>query len=156
MTQVLTPLPGRAIPLEDLPDPIFSQGMVGHGAAVDPPREVVEVVAPVSGTVLKLLPHAFIVMTSDNVGVLVHLGIDTVQLRGQGFTPRVSQGDTVTVGQPIITYDVPAVVAAGLVPLVPVVIMDEREADNIAPGVDVRSGSEILLGSVLFTAVAER
>lgn len=156
MTPVLAPLAGRAIPLEDLPDPIFSQGLVGHGAAVDPLREVVDVVAPVSGTVLKLLPHAFIVMTSDNVGVLVHLGIDTVQLRGQGFTPRVSQGDTVNAGQVMITYDVPSIVAAGLIPLVPVVIMDEREADNIAPGVDVRSGSEIILGSVLFTAVTER
>ena len=79
--------------------------MVGYGAAVDPPSGVIEAVAPVSGKILKLLPHAYIVMTPDNVGVLVHLGIDTVRLNGEGFTTHVSQGDEVTAGQVIITYD---------------------------------------------------
>ena len=59
-------------------------------------------------------------MTPDNVGVLVHLGLDTVQLNGAGFTAHVAQGDTVEAGQPVITYDVPAIVAAGMSPVVPV------------------------------------
>lgn len=151
-TPVLAPVPGRALALTAVPDPVFSQGMVGHGAAVEPPQEVVDAVAPVSGTVFKLMPHAYVIMTSDNVGVLVHLGLDTVGLNGAGFTPRVAQGDTVTAGQPIITYDVPAIVAAGLSPVVPVVIMDERDAGNITAGDAVAAQGEISSGSVLFTS----
>ena len=138
--------------LSDVPDPVFSQGMVGHGAAVDPPREVIDAVAPVSGRILKLMPHAYIIMTSENVGVLVHLGLDTVALKGAGFSALVAEGDTVTVGQAVITYDVPSVVAAGLNPIVPVVVMDEREPDNVVVGDAVTNGAGITAGSALFTA----
>jgi glucose-specific phosphotransferase system IIA component len=151
-TSVLSPVGGRAVPLQDVPDPVFSQGMVGYGAAVDPPRGVIEAVAPVSGKILKLLPHAYIVMTPDNVGVLVHLGIDTVRLNGEGFTTHVSQGDEVSAGQLVITYDVVSVEAKGLNPIVPVVVMDEREASNIVPADAVFEGAERASGASLFTA----
>ena len=134
--------------LSGVPDPVFAQGMVGHGAAVDPPHTVVEALAPVGGRLLKLMPHAYIVMTPANVGVLVHLGLDTVALNGEGFTTHATQGDDVTAGQLIITYDVPAVVAKGLNPIVPVVIMDEREVANITA---VGAG-EIASGAPLFVA----
>jgi sugar PTS system EIIA component len=151
-TLVLAPVAGRAVALQDVPDPVFSQGMVGYGAAVDPPRGVVEAVAPVSGKLLKLMPHAYIVMTSDNVGVLVHLGLDTVALKGDGFTTHASQGDDVAAGQLIITYDVSSVEAKGLNPIVPVVIMDEREAEHVVPSNAVLGGTEIGSGAELFTA----
>ncbi|WP_431234277.1 PTS sugar transporter subunit IIA [Mycolicibacterium psychrotolerans] len=151
-TSVHAPVSGRAVALGDVPDPVFAQGMVGYGAAVDPPREVIDAVAPVSGRVLKLMPHAYIIMTSENVGVLVHLGLDTVALKGAGFSAHVSEGDTVTAGQTMITYDVPSVVAAGLNPIVPVVVMDEREPGNVVVGDDVATGAEIASGSLLFTA----
>ena len=152
LTPVLAPVAGRALALSDVPDPVFAQGMVGYGAAIDPPRRVVEAVAPVSGTVLKLLPHAYVIMTADKVGVLVHLGLDTVGLGGAGFTAHVAQGDTVEAGQPIITYDVPAIVAAGLSPVVPVVVMDEREPSNISVSDAVTAAAEIASGAVLFSA----
>src|SRR5690349_539407 len=126
--------------------------MVGYGAAVDPPHEVVEAVAPVSGTLLKLMPHAFVILTPDNVGVLVHLGLDTVALEGEGFTTHVTQGDAVEAGQPIITYDVPAIVAKGLNPIVPVVVMDEREADNVVAAEVVLEGADVDSAATLFTA----
>ncbi len=151
-TSVLAPVRGRAVALQDVPDPVFSQGMVGYGAAVDPPRGVIEAVAPVSGKVLKLLPHAYIVLTPDNVGILVHLGLDTVRLNGEGFTAHVSQGDDVRAGQLIITYDVPSVEAKGLNPIVPVVAMDERESANVVPSDAVSAGDEIMLGATLFAA----
>src|SRR6201991_3061000 len=151
-TLVLAPLGGRAVALEDVPDPVFSAGMVGYGAAVDPPRRVVGAVAPVSGKLLKLMPHAYIVMTADSVGVLVHLGIDTVALNGEGFTTHVSQGDDVTAGQVVITYDVPSIEAKGLNPIVPVVVMDEREQGNVIPADAVFEGAEIASGTTLFTA----
>jgi PTS system glucose-specific IIA component len=151
-TPVLAPVAGRAVPLHDVPDPVFSQGMVGYGAAVEPSRGVVEAVAPVSGKLLKLMPHAYIVMTPDNVGVLVHLGLDTVAMKGEGFTAHASQGDDVTAGQLVITYDVAAVVAKGLNPIVPVVVMDEREAANVIASEAVVSGADIASGASLFTA----
>lgn len=151
-TPVLAPVDGRAVALHDVPDPVFSQAMVGHGAAIDPARGVIDAVAPVSGKVLKLLPHAYIVMTPDNVGVLVHLGLDTVGLDGQGFTAHVSQGDDVTAGQVVITYDVPSVEAKGLNPIVPVVVMDERVPGNIVLSEAVTAGADIASGASLFTA----
>ena len=151
-TPVLAPVPGRAVALADVPDPVFSQGMVGYGAAVDPPRGVVDAVAPVSGKLLKLLPHAYVIMTPDNVGVLVHLGLDTVTLSGAGFTTHVSEGDNVTAGQVVITYDVPSIEAAGLNPIVPVVVMDEREPANVIPADAVATGADIASGAILFTA----
>ncbi|MED5812172.1 PTS glucose transporter subunit IIA [Mycolicibacterium sp. 050232] len=151
-TQVLAPVAGRAVALQDVPDPVFSAGMVGYGAAVDPPRGVVDAIAPVSGKLLKLMPHAYVIMTADNVGVLVHLGLDTVGLNGEGFTAHVSQGDRVTAGQVVITYDVPAIEAKGLNPIVPVVVMDEREPGNVTVAAPVASGSDIDSGAELFTA----
>ena len=151
-TDVLAPIDGRAVALADVPDPVFAQGMVGYGAAIDPPHQVVVAVAPVGGKVLKMLPHAYVIMTPDNVGVLVHLGLDTVQLNGAGFTAHVAQGDTVTAGQPMISYDVPAIVAAGFSPIVPVVVMDEREASNVIAADAVGDGAEIASGALLFTA----
>jgi len=151
-TSVLAPVRGRAVPLRDVPDPVFSQGMVGYGAAIDPARGVIDAVAPVSGKILKLMPHAYIVMTTDSVGVLVHLGLDTVQLNGEGFTTHVNQGDDVTAGQLVITYDVPSVEANGLNPIVPVVVMDERQPENVTASEAVTAGADIAPGASLFTA----
>ena len=151
-TPVLAPVAGRAVPLNDVPDPVFSQGMVGYGAAIDPPRGVIDAVAPVGGKILKLLPHAYVVMTPDNVGILVHLGLDTVKLNGAGFTAHVKQGGTVTAGQLIITYDVPSVEAAGLNPIVPVVVMDEREPTNVIAADAVAAGAQIASCETLVTS----
>ncbi len=151
-TPVLAPVQGRAVALQDVPDPVFSGGMVGYGAAVDPPQQSVDAVAPVSGKVLKMLPHAYVILTADNIGVLVHLGIDTVKLDGAGFIPLVAQGDTVTAGQPMIIYDVPSVVAAGMNPIVPVVVMDEREPANVIASDAVNTGADITPADVLFVS----
>lgn len=152
LTRVLAPVAGRAVALQDVPDPVFSAGMVGYGAAVDPPRGVIDAIAPVSGKLLKLMPHAYVIMTAEGVGVLVHLGLDTVALNGEGFTAHVSQGEDVAAGQVVITYDVPAVEAKGLNPIVPVVVMDEREPGNVTVAGPVAAGADIASGAELFTA----
>ena len=130
-TTIVAPIQGRPVPLRDVPDATFAQGLVGYGLAIDPPRGIIDAVAPVTGSIMKLWPHAYVVLTDDQVGVLVHLGIDTVQLNGEGFTTHVAEGDRVEVGQKIITYDVPAVEATGRNPIVPVLVM-ERKAEGIA------------------------
>lgn len=134
-TRVLAPVPGRAVPMQDVPDPMFAQSMVGPGAAIDPPRSVVEAVAPVDGTVLKVLSHAFVIVTADGAGILVHLGIDTVQLDGRGFTVHVEKGAEVTAGRLMVTYDVAAVEALGRNPIVPVVALEKGADDIVLDGV---------------------
>ena len=145
---VLSPLGGTLVPLSEVPDATFAKGIVGHGLAIDPPREVVDVVAPVTGKILKLWPHAFALQTADGIGVLVHLGIDTVQLEGEGFSAYAAEGDEVEIGQPILRYDVPAIEAAGRNPVVPVIVLDRKadtvELRDLAAGADVRS-LELLL-----------
>ena len=135
VTTVLAPVPGRAVRMEDVPDPVFAQNMVGPGAAVDPPRGVVEAVAPVGGPVLMVPPPAFVISPADGFGVLVHLGIDTVQLEGKGFTVHVGKGDEVTAGQLMVTYDVPAVEALGRNPIVPVVALEKPAEAIVLDGV---------------------
>ncbi|MEO5663292.1 MAG: glucose PTS transporter subunit IIA [Nocardioides sp.] len=151
---VLSPLVGTLVPLGEVPDATFAKGLVGPGLAIDPPREVVDVVAPVSGKILKLWPHAFAVQTLEGVGVLVHLGIDTVQLKGEGFSSYASEGDDVEIGQPILRYDVPAVEAAGRNPIVPVVILD-RKADAIALR-DLAAGASLTSLELLLTVAAAK
>jgi len=149
-TSVLAPARGRAVPLQQVPDPTFAEGIVGHGAAVDPPHEVIDAVAPISGTVLQMLPHAYIIVSADNVGVLVHLGLDTVELKGEGFTAHVAKGDRVEAGQPVITYDVPAVVATGRNPIIPVIVMEKKPEDITLDDV-IAAGGQVSTGQQLFT-----
>ena len=131
-TTVLAPVAGRTLTLSDVPDATFARGTVGHGVAIDPPREEVTAVAPVSGKIIKLWPHAFVVMGADGVGVLVHLGLDTVRLAGAGFTTHVEEGAEVEAGERIVTMDTVAVEATGKNPVVVVVAMDTK-ADQVAP-----------------------
>jgi sugar PTS system EIIA component len=122
---VLSPVPGRVIELAEVPDPIFAQAMVGPGLAVDPDRGApVTAVAPVAGRLVKLHPHAFVLQTDDGAGVLTHLGIDTVQLAGEGFELHVAEGDTVAAGDPVVTWDPAAVEAGGRSPVVPVIALE--------------------------------
>ena len=150
-TTVLAPLAGRVLPLADVPDPIFAQAMVGHGAAVDPVHDVLDVVAPIGGTVVKAHPHAFVILGADGVGVLVHLGIDTVQLDGAGFTRLVTEGDVVVAGDPVVIYDVPSVVAAGRSPVVPVVVMEKGED---ALSLLAELGGDVVPGAPLLSVTA--
>jgi PTS system glucose-specific IIA component len=142
---VLAPLPGRVLPLSEVPDPVFAGAMVGPGAAVDPPRGPVQAVAPVDGRIAKLHPHAFVVVTSSGRGVLVHLGIDTVQLEGEGFRLLAAEGDEVTAGTPLVEWDAAAVEAGGRSPVSPVIALDappEAIGETVTGG-QVEAGAEL-------------
>lgn len=147
---VLAPVSGRAVELGLVPDPTFAQAIVGPGAAIDPPREVVDAIAPIGGKLLKVFPHAFVIVSPEGAGVLVHLGIDTVQLKGAGFTLRAQQGDTVAAGDVIVSYDVPAIVASGRDPIVPVIIL-ERQTEDITLADAVAAGLELAAGDPFLT-----
>ncbi|MEV7024302.1 PTS glucose transporter subunit IIA [Kitasatospora sp. NPDC093558] len=145
MTTVTSPLTGRVVGLANVPDPVFSGAMVGPGTAVDPVREPTEAVAPVDGVVVSMHPHAFVVVDADGHGVLTHLGIDTVQLNGEGFELLVNKGDTVTRGQAVIKWNPAVVEAAGKSPISPIVAL-EANTDSLGGVVEdgeVRAGDQL-------------
>ena len=147
---VLAPVAGRAVALHEVPDPTFAQAIVGPGAAIDPPRELVDAIAPISGRLLKVFPHAYVIVNPQGIGVLVHLGIDTVELAGAGFTLHARQGDVVAAGDVIVSYDVVAVVATGRDPIVPVIVL-ERQGDDIALADAVSAGLGLAAGDTFLT-----
>ncbi|WP_419993075.1 PTS sugar transporter subunit IIA [Streptomyces boninensis] len=148
MTTVTSPLTGTAIGLAAVPDPVFSGAMVGPGTAIDPERGPSEAVAPVDGVVVSLHPHAFVVVDDDGHGVLTHLGIDTVQLNGEGFELLVAKGDRVSRGQVLIRWNTEEVEKAGKSPISPVVAL-EAAPEALAEVVDsgaVKAGADTLFG----------
>lgn len=141
---VASPVAGSVVGLKDVPDPVFADAMVGPGLAVVPSSGTV--VAPVAGIVATLHPHAFVVATESGRAVLVHLGIDTVKLKGAGFTLLVAKGDVVTAGQPMVEWDPVAIEAAGYAPVCPVIALD-ASADVLA---DLHESGVVAAGDRLF------
>ncbi len=149
MTTVTSPVGGRAVGLSAVPDPVFAGAMVGPGTAVDPERRRLDALAPVDGTVVSLHPHAFVVVNPEGRGVLVHLGIDTVQLNGAGFELLVARGSSVRRGQPLVRWDPSAVEAAGKSPVCPVIALDATSdalADLVEAG-GVEAGGPLFVWS---------
>ncbi|MFI7116336.1 PTS glucose transporter subunit IIA [Amycolatopsis sp. NPDC049868] len=143
--EILSPVSGKTTAMTEVPDPVFAQAMVGPGIAVLPAGGRQDAVAPVDGTVVTLHPHAFVVATEDGRGVLVHLGIDTVKQKGEGFTLHVVKGEAVRAGQPVVGWDPDAVKAAGYSPIVPVVALDAKAEvlSGLITGGDVEAGDPI-------------
>ena len=143
---VLAPVPGRAVDLAAVPDPVFSEGMVGPGRAVDPDRGALTAVSPVAGTIVKAHPHAFVVVAGDGRGVLVHLGIDTVELKGDGFELLVAEGAHVQAGDPVVRWNSATVEAGGRSPSCPVIALDAAaDALDLPPVGQVAAAEELFV-----------
>lgn len=150
-----TPVVGTVLALAAVPDPVFAGAVVGPGLAVDPDRgegaagggdDATTVVAPADGTIIKLHPHAFVLRLDEHRAVLVHLGIDTIELQGAGFTLLVAEGARVRSGEPVLGWDPGAVAAGGRSPVVPVVAV---QGDPGAVRPLVAPGSRVTLGTPL-------
>lgn len=148
MTVVRTPFGGPVVALADVPDPVFAGQLVGAGVAVDPTgvEGAVTAVAPVDGTIVKLHPHAFALQGAAGTDVLVHVGIDTVKLAGEGFELLATEGDTVTAGDPVVRFTPSAISAAGYSPICPVVVLGSTP-DSIDQGT---VGTTVLDGDTLY------
>ncbi len=146
MTDVLAPLAGQVRALSEVPDPVFAAEMVGAGVAIEPEGGEVDAVSPVAGTVLKLHPHAFVVLTAEGTGILVHLGIDTNHLAGAGFELLVREKDAVDAGQPVTRWNPSDVVERGLSPMVMVCVLDTKPGDVTSD----RTGDTVAAGDALF------
>lgn len=122
------PVAGAVVALAEVPDPMFAQGTMGPGLAVDPTGDTI--VAPADATVASVFPtgHAIGLALTDGTELLIHVGIDTVSLKGDGFETLVKAGDRVTTGTPLIRFDSGKIRAAGLSPVTPVIVLNNEAA----------------------------
>lgn len=143
---LLAPVSGPIIPITDVPDPTFAQKMVGDGIAIDPTSEVL--LAPCRGVVTQLHSacHALTVTTPDGVEILMHIGLDTVLLKGKGFTAKVAEGDAVKPGDPLIAFNASYIAhnAASLLTLM-VIANGERVASYYPSSGMARAGETPVL-----------
>lgn len=147
---VCAPFAGDVVELSQVPDTSFAQGMVGEGFAVMPDDvDAFDVCAPVDGTITMIFKtrHAFGMKTADGLDLLIHIGIDTVELKGEGFTALAKKGDTVTAGTPIIAVEAQKLRERGVNLITPVVC---PTAKRVA-GVDIAREGHALPGDVAAT-----
>lgn len=130
---IASPLKGRLMKLSDVQDEAFSSGALGNGVAVMP--EEGALYAPADGTISAFFPtgHAIGMTTADGVELLMHVGMDTVQLEGKGFTPLAKAGDTVKKGQKLLEFDIDLITEAGFSLVTPVLVANTAEYADVIP-----------------------
>lgn len=128
---IMNPIKGNVIPLEEVEDEVFSSGALGKGLAIVPVEG--KVLAPFDGTVVSVFPtlHAICLESNNGVELLIHVGIDTVSLKGAPFKSYIEKGQKVTSGQLMIEFDIGAISAAGLSLHTPVIITNLEETSEL-------------------------
>ncbi|KAF1297578.1 PTS beta-glucoside transporter subunit EIIBCA [Enterococcus sp. JM4C] len=144
-----SPLSGKIVPLAEVKDPVFSSGAMGKGLAIEP--EQGELIAPADGEITTIFPtgHAVGFTTTDGIEILMHIGMDTVELDGKGFTAHVNQGDKISAGQALVSFDVAAIQAAGYSTITPIVITNTNDFADV---LDLNQ-EEIIQGEDFLTIV---
>lgn len=141
---ITSPVRGTLLPLDQVPDPVFSGGLMGPGFAVEPADGTI--VAPVAGTIVTVpdTRHAVGLRTASGVELLVHVGVDTVQLKGDGFTAHCAEGDTVEAGDVLLEVDLEAI--RGRVPslITPVIITNSDELTLTQAELSAEFGQPVL------------
>lgn len=149
LVEIVSPLAGQVKELSQATDPVFSSGVMGQGLVIEPSEG--ELVSPVNGTVTVLFPtkHAVGIVSDEGVEMLMHIGMDTVGLDGKGFESHIEQGDHVTIGQKLISFDMDVIKAAGLVTETPIIITNQ---DAFVADISGEYPSHIKRGDKLMTA----
>ena len=149
LVEISSPLSGQVKELSQATDPVFAQGVMGQGVLIEPSQG--DLLAPVDGVVSVLFPtkHAVGIVSDQGVEMLMHIGMDTVNLEGKGFTAHVSQGDRVKVGDKLISFDIDVIKDAGYVTETPVIITNQDQYQADALGSLPR---QIAVGDALMTA----
>jgi phosphocarrier protein FPr len=144
---LVSPLSGRLMPLAQSPDPVFSTGLIGDGVAIDP--DVGELRAPCDGTVTTVHTsgHAITVTADNGAEILIHLGVDTVNLQGAGFRTLVRKDQRVTAGTPLIRFDM-AAIAPKVTSLVSMMVVANGDAFRVTP---VRTDGAVTYGAAVAT-----
>ena len=143
---VCAPVSGEVVAMTEIPDETFATGVLGEGVGINPTEG--RVVAPFSGTISSVADshHAVGVTSPEGLEVLIHVGVDTVDMGGKGFTAKVKEGDTVVAGQELISFDRKAIKAAGHPDMVVVLLTNAEDFEklDIAPAGTVQTGAEII------------
>ena len=134
---IQSPIAGEIVPLDQVEDPVFGGKMMGDGVAIMPKSG--RVVAPVDGKIESIFPtkHALGIVASDGAEILIHVGINTVELEGKPYTLHVSAGEKVKKGDLLLEFDIAAITAAGYPVVTPVIITntpDYKSIDVLASG----------------------
>ena len=145
-TELVSPLAGELLPLSEVKDEVFSSGAMGEGVAVEPSEGVLH--APADGKVVMTFPtgHAIGMKTSDGAEILMHIGMDTVNLQGHGFETLVAKGDEFKAGDELVKFDIDAIHAKGYVVTTPIVVTNSKDYEKITVVSQgkVKVGQEIL------------
>ncbi|MTT30715.1 PTS beta-glucoside transporter subunit EIIBCA [Terrilactibacillus sp. BCM23-1] len=142
---IFSPLSGRAVPLKSVNDPVFSSEAMGKGLGIEPSSN--QVVSPVDGEIIVAYPtgHAYGIKSENGVEVLIHIGINTVELNGKHFEPKVENGQKVRKGDLLATFDRDEIKNAGYDTTTMVIVTNTNEYEAIVPELDGKnSGEEIL------------
>lgn len=139
--ELFSPLNGTVINISEVPDPVFSEKMMGDGFAVIPNDG--ELVSPVKGKIIQVFPtkHAICIETEDGLEMIIHVGLDTVELNGEGFEVLVGAGDNIEVGDPLLNIDLEFLIKNNKEIVTPVIIANH--ADKIKSFSFEKSLSEI-------------
>lgn len=144
---VFSPLNGQVIPLSNVKDPVFADGILGKGAAIVPSEG--RLVSPVSGTILNIFPtlHAIGIQSDDGLEILIHLGFDTVELEGKYFKSNISEGDKVSVGDLLIEFQIEEIKNAGYDITTPIVVTnsDQYETIEAIPEQNIKAGEKLII-----------
>lgn len=144
---VTAPLSGRVIPMEEIPDQVFSQGILGEGVGIEPTGNVV--VAPADATVCSVIEdsrHAVGLTLDNGAELLIHVGIDTVSMNGDGFQLHVKEGDRVHLGDKLITFDPEKIKAAGHPTTTAFLVTDPGDlAPSFETNVDAQAGRTVVI-----------
>ncbi|WP_066875337.1 PTS sugar transporter subunit IIA [Clostridium mediterraneense] len=145
--KLIAPIDGNTIALSNVPDPVFSQKMAGDGAAIDSTGDIV--VAPCDGelTLIFKTNHAFAMSLDNGIELLIHIGIDTVSLNGEGFERLIEPRQTVKAGTPIIKINRQIIEKKNLSLITPVLITNPDSVKSIKPIINERvtAGNDIII-----------
>lgn len=141
---VYSPSTGLICAMKNLPDPVFSGGMMGEAVGVWPEKGIAY--APISGQITAAMPHAFGITADNGVEILIHIGVDTVEMRGDGFDVFVKQGAGVAAGEPLLTFDRKKIEKAGYKDIVITAIINSSEY----PDLHLLSQEKAFAGKPLF------
>ncbi|MGJ5711963.1 PTS sugar transporter subunit IIA [Staphylococcus auricularis] len=129
--EIVAPFTGEFVKIEDIPDPVFAQKMMGEGFGIKPSEG--QIVSPINGTVDNVFPtkHAIGLKADNGLELLIHIGLDTVQLDGEGFEVSVQSGDEVSVGDPLIEVDLDYIKQNAKSEISPVIVTNSDQSSSI-------------------------
>ncbi|MGO3048632.1 MAG: beta-glucoside-specific PTS transporter subunit IIABC [Staphylococcus sp.] len=148
-TTIYAPIHGQTIALSEVNDPIFSEGMMGKGIAIKPYDNTV--LAPLDGVISMIAPskHAIGITSENGVELLIHVGLDTVQLNGKGFELLIQENDKITRNQPLLNFDKDTIQSQGYDTVIPIIITNSNEFDDII----IEDPAEVKQNEAIFTII---